>query len=323
VTALATVMPHPAELEAAGFLAVAALQAAAAVAVYLLPRDFQRANWLGGAIVGLGIFAVTACVYFNGERHGGPPYLNEFFYVWPAFYIGYFLRPRGVALGLALIAALYALVLSRLDLAWEEAFTRWVVTVTTVSFVAIVLRMLRARIDRLVGQLRETAQTDPLTMVLNRRGFDERMELELERARRNTAPLGLLMADLDHFKEVNDRFGHAAGDTVLACVGQALVLGCRSIDTVARIGGEEFAVLLPGTDAAGALDAAERLRAEIGRVEGDGVRGLTLSVGVVEFPRDGRTPEDLLEAADRALYAAKAEGRDRAVVYGRPENATA
>jgi two-component system cell cycle response regulator len=102
-------------------------------------------------------------------------------------------------------------------------------------------------------------------------------------------------------------------------VGQTLVLGCRSIDTVARIGGEEFAILLPVTGAQGGLELAERLRADVARVVDDGGRALTVSVGVVEFPRDGDTPKDLMRAADAAMYRAKALGRDRTVVSGSPE----
>jgi diguanylate cyclase (GGDEF)-like protein len=319
ITALATVMPHPAELDTAGFLVDGALQALAGLIILALPRDLRRARWLPGIVVVIGILAVTAAVYFNGERHGGPPFFNEFFYVWPAFYIGYFFAPRGIAASLVLLAALYAVVLDSIGLPTTEGITRWVVTVAVVSFTAIALHMLRRRIDRLVEQLRETARTDPLTMLLNRRGFDERFALELERARRSATPVALLVADLDHFKSLNDRFGHPAGDAALAAVGQTLVLGCRSIDTVARIGGEEFAILLPVTGALGGLELAERLRADVASVSDVSGHALTVSLGVVEFPRDGETPQELMRGADKAMYRAKALGRDRTVVCESPE----
>jgi diguanylate cyclase (GGDEF)-like protein len=319
ITALATFMPHPGELDTTAFLVNAGLQAVAGVIILALPRDVGRARWLPGAVVVIGILAVTAAVYYNGERQGGPPFFNEFFYVWPAFYIGYFFGPRAIAASLILLAGLYAGVLDSFSLPRSESVTRWIVTVSVVSFTAIALHMLRRRIDRLVEQLRETARTDPLTMLLNRRGFDERFVLELERARRADTPMALLVADLDRFKTLNDRFGHAAGDKALAAVGQTLVEGCRSIDTVARIGGEEFAILLPSTDASGGLELAERLRADVAHVNDAGGHPLTVSVGVVEFPRDGTTPEELMGAADQAMYRAKALGRDRTVVCGSPE----
>ncbi len=319
ITALATVIPHPGELDTAGFLIDGALQAVAGLILLALPRDLRRARWLPGMVVVIGILAVTAAVYFNGERHGGPPFFNEFFYVWPAFYIGYFFGPRGIAASLVLLAALYAGVLESIGAPTSEGITRWVVTVSVVAFTAIALHTLRRRIDRLVDQLRETARTDPLTMLLNRRGFDERFALELERARRTATPVALLVADLDRFKSLNDRFGHAAGDAALAQVGEMLVLGCRSIDTVARIGGEEFAILLPVTGAQGGLELADRLRSDVADVKDDGGRALTISVGVVEFPRDGETPHELMREADRAMYRAKALGRDRTVVRQSPE----
>ena len=103
-------------------------------------------------------------------------------------------------------------------------------------------------------------------MLLNRRGFEERFELEIERSRRTGAPVALLMGDLNGFKGLNDRFGHPAGDTALL-VAQSLALSCRRIDTVARVGAEEFAILLPATESEGGLEAAERLRREIEEAE--------------------------------------------------------
>jgi diguanylate cyclase (GGDEF)-like protein len=319
VPLLATMLPHPGQLDTVGFLVDGALQFVAGLIILALPRDLRRARWLPGAIVVVGILAVTAAVYFNGERHVGPPFFNEFFYVWPAFYFGYFFRPRGIAASLVLLSALYAGVLDSIGLPTSEAFTRWIVTVSVVAFTAIALHTLRRQIDRLLAQLRETARTDPLTMLLNRRGFDERFELELQRARRTATPVALLVADLDRFKTLNDRYGHAAGDAALVSVGQTLVLGCRSIDTVARIGGEEFAILLPVTGVHGGLELAERLRADVAGVTDEGGRALTISVGLVEFPRDGETPEGLMRGADEAMYRAKALGRDRTVVRGSPE----
>ena len=161
------------------------------------------------------------------------------------------------------------------------------------------------------------AVTDGLTGLANRRYFEERLASEVERTRRFPAPLGLMMLDIDHFKRVNDRFGHQAGDDVLRVVADALALGARDIDTPARYGGEELAVLLPGADVAGAMIAAERVRIAIESLD-TGVRDehgapvrVTVSLGVAalgEGPTDG---QELVAAADAALYRAKRAGRNR------------
>ncbi len=319
ITALGTVWPHPPELQEWGYWADVGLQLAAAAVVLTMPRAWARKPWVPAAIVIVGIAAVTIALYFNGERLGGPAVFNEFFYVWPAFYIGYFFKPRGMTALLVLIAVVYAAMLAVIGTHGSTAFSRWIVTVSVVSGAAVAMNVLRRSIDRLLERLREAARTDSLTMLLNRRGFDERFELELERSRRTGDPVGLLVGDLDRFKELNDRQGHPAGDMALALVGQTLALGCRKIDTIARIGGEEFAILLPATDCAGAQEAAERLRGEIAEVVDASGQELTISFGVAEFPMHGQIRHDLMHAADEALYAAKALGRDRSVISGSEE----
>jgi diguanylate cyclase (GGDEF)-like protein len=315
ITAVATVAPHSAQLDEAGFVVLAGLQLVCGLIVLTLPARLRGASWIPPAIVMAGVLAVTGAIYFNGERMGGPPGFNEFFYVWPAFYIGYFFKPRGIAASVALIGAGYAVVLNAIGATGAPAFTRWIVTLSVVAGVTVALHILRSHIDRLLGQLRDAARTDALTQLLNRRGFEERFELELERARRTGNPLTLLVGDLDRFKELNDRFGHAAGDATLVTVGQTLGSSARTIDTVARVGGEEFALLLPATDAEGGLEAAERLRLSVADAAGEDGAPLTISFGVAEVTHDEDTPPSLMLAADTALYAAKAAGRNRSVVH--------
>jgi diguanylate cyclase (GGDEF)-like protein len=139
--------------------------------------------------------------------------------------------------------------------------------------------------------------------------------LEIERGARTGEPLALLIGDIDHFKALNDRFGHAAGDEALTTIGRVLLRECRAIDTPARIGGEEFAVVLPATEATAALTTANRLRRAISAIRDGNGNPLTISFGVAEHPGDGSTAADLVAAADRALYAAKAAGRDCAKRY--------
>lgn len=159
--------------------------------------------------------------------------------------------------------------------------------------------------------------TDALTRLANRRRFDETLDREWRRARREGASLAVLMIDVDRFKLLNDRFGHARGDEVLQAIARSVEASLRRPgDLAARYGGEEFVAILPATDITGALVIAERIRA---RVEaGDGWNGLpsaTVSIGVsVVRPKTGWVPSDLVAAADKALYCAKNAGRNRVAV---------
>jgi diguanylate cyclase (GGDEF)-like protein len=318
----AALILHSPQAQVGWYWVLAALLLVAAAIVVALPPQVRAATWIPRMIVAAGILAISAGIYFNGERLGGPPAFSEFFYIWPAFYIGYFFTRRALAIWLLVIAAAYGGVLVAIDDTGVTGVTRWIVTMSVVSGAALALHVLRRHVDRLLTRLREAARTDPLTALLNRGGFDERFELEMDRARRTGDPFAILVGDLDRFKDLNDRFGHASGDTALVAVAQALANGSRSIDTVARVGGEEFALLLPASDATGGVEAAERLRVEISQIVASDGQPLTISFGVVEFPRHGETPEELLDAADGALYTAKALGRDR-TVSGEPERAPA
>jgi diguanylate cyclase (GGDEF)-like protein/PAS domain S-box-containing protein len=165
------------------------------------------------------------------------------------------------------------------------------------------------------------AHTDGLTGLLNRRSFDRALKREWKRTLREDSQMALMFIDVDHFKELNDRYGHTAGDDCLRAVAAAISGAVRATDTVARYGGEELAVILPACDLMGAVNLAEKVRLAIkslrlpnqGNPEGGG--WVTVSVGVAaEQARRGRTlkmPESLLLAADNALYKAKHEGRNQ------------
>lgn len=175
---------------------------------------------------------------------------------------------------------------------------------------------LQAYLHSLETRLAEAQQqvlTDPLTGVLNRRGFDLRLNEEFERARRYQAPLSLLLIDVDHFKEFNDTFGHVAGDETLRIVAQALNEGSRKHDIIARYGGEEFAVILPATGSDGAYVLAERLRRLVQQAAWP-LRPVTISVGSASLTDEMMSVCDLIERADQALYAAKRGGRNMCVV---------
>ena len=166
------------------------------------------------------------------------------------------------------------------------------------------------------ARLEVLAHTDPLTQVLNRRALTVRLASELERARRYDSVITLLMVDLDHFKAVNDTYGHLVGDEVLREVATLLQNEIRSVDVVARYGGEEFVVVLPETSLAGATTFAERIREHVSMTPFAGSLveplKLTASIGVSSYPSTAvNTVDDLFARADEALYRAKAEGRNR------------
>jgi diguanylate cyclase (GGDEF)-like protein len=141
------------------------------------------------------------------------------------------------------------------------------------------------------------------------------MQLEVARAQRTGGNVSLISGDLDHFKQINDRFGHQVGDDVLVEVARLLDRSARNTDAIARVGGEEFALLATDTDAPGAYITAERLRHRVHEALADRYPGLTISFGIASYPGDADSVDRLLRHADGALYAAKALGRDRVVLH--------
>jgi diguanylate cyclase (GGDEF)-like protein len=179
---------------------------------------------------------------------------------------------------------------------------------------------LTLRHQALVAEVERLATHDPLTGLSNRRSFEDVLDREIKRARRRNEPLTLAMVDIDHFKSVNDSFGHPTGDAVLRAVATALVVNTKSFDVVARLGGDEFAVILPTCAASDAPSVAERLR----RVCSEAAVTLqvTVSVGWAGCPEDGIDTLSLVAAADSALYAAKRAGRDRVAAASQVDAAT-
>jgi len=173
----------------------------------------------------------------------------------------------------------------------------------------------RGRIRALRTRISDAARSDPLTGLLNRRSFDELLDLEVERARRTGRPLSVLFGDLDNFAYVNEEQGHEAADAALELVARDLGKWKRRIDRAARIGGDEFALLLPETDEHGAHILAERLRRATHRSFGDAPVPLTICFGVASHPCHGGDSATLMRSAERAMLAAKQFGRDRSVVY--------
>jgi two-component system, cell cycle response regulator len=235
-------------------------------------------------------------------------------YVWVALGSAYLFSHRQVIVQVVLIAASYALVLGLTE-PLAHAAPRWLATIASTLAAAVLVGALRSKVSVIVSRLADAARTDPLTGLQNRRGFEENFGAEVERAAREGGQLAVVLGDLDHFKSLNDRLGHPAGDAALVRVGQLLLSGMRLPDSVARTGGEEFALLLPAAGGEMAWGIAERMRAAIeDAFRGDAVP-LTVSLGLASYPKDGETADALLAAADQALYAAKQLGRNRSVIY--------
>ena len=174
---------------------------------------------------------------------------------------------------------------------------------------------------RLVRRLEHLSHHDALTGLLNRRAIEYLLDREDQRLQRFGDPYAVLLIDVDHFKRINDRLGHAAGDAVLCAVARTLQLKAREVDRVARYGGEEFCVLLPHTVHEGAMQAAERLREAVQHTAipwNDELISVSVSTGVACAAAPGETLQSLLSRADEALYQAKAEGRNRVVASTPP-----
>jgi two-component system cell cycle response regulator len=189
------------------------------------------------------------------------------------------------------------------------------------TLMSVVVRELGGpiRITALVEEAQRLATVDPLTGLLNRRAFLGALDLELERSRRLSYPVSVLLLDIDHFKQLNDRHGHAFGDAVLAAFGNSLSRLLRKVDLVSRWGGEEFVATLSGTDPRGAETVAERLRSAVAAIElraADGTKvNVTASFGVATWNRsEGR--DSVIDRADRAMYDAKHSGRNRVRIAG-------
>jgi diguanylate cyclase (GGDEF)-like protein len=301
-------LPHGDDVDVPVAWAILAVCTACGLAMWGYGERFP--TWVFHAGLVLATVAITGAV----QSHDDPGADIEMLYLWIALYGFYFFGWRAALAHLALVGVGYAAVLAGQQ-GGDARVMDWLFTASGLLGAGWIVGLLRDRVVGLVDTLETAAVTDALTGLLNRDGFEAVISTELERARRHERQLALVVGDVDHFKQVNDRFGHQAGDTALELLGTILAEAIRRLDTIARIGGEEFAIVMPDADEQAAFLLAERLRRDVRESFNGTVAELTMSFGVAAFPKDAESSSRLLQAADRALYLAKALGRDRSVVY--------
>jgi diguanylate cyclase (GGDEF)-like protein/putative nucleotidyltransferase with HDIG domain len=310
LTFLSVALPHASDRDGLGLVLAAALAYATAAALLVgfdrLPMTTFKLFPVLGAVLATAVMASGGAIAVGAYG---------VFFFWVVLAACYFFGLRVALLHVAFCAACYGFVVLVAQPDAPLPALYWVMGTGTLLVAGVLMVLLRVQLERLVTRLASDAWTDPLTAISNRRAFDDAFAREVERSTRTGQPLGLVVLDLDWFKEVNDMLGHLAGDRALRRVAEVLRRETRGIDTVARLGGEEFAVLAPGAREEESLRMAERLRREVKATFADDAKPLTISCGIASFPSTGGSSSDLLRAADRALYAAKDLGRDRSVTY--------
>jgi diguanylate cyclase (GGDEF)-like protein/putative nucleotidyltransferase with HDIG domain len=259
---------------------------------------FQVVVAAGSVAASLGLYA-----WGHTSSYGPLPY------VWVTLFAFYFFALPAAVVHLVLAMTGYGFALTA-ESPPGSHLDGWLATTGTLLASGMFVAAMRDRVTDAIAGFAALAHRDVLTGLLNRRGFQELIDTELDRARRTDAALSLIVADLDGFRRVNDEHGRASGDEALRRVARTIRSCKRRYDAAARIGGEEFALLVPGSDAQGAYLLGERIRTQVA----EGGDGLTASLGIATFPVHGSSSVMLLYAADQALYAAKRLGGDRTVI---------
>jgi diguanylate cyclase (GGDEF)-like protein/putative nucleotidyltransferase with HDIG domain len=305
---LTVILPHPPSTNVLAMLAIIAN--AYVVAATLYTQAARLPAWTLQATLAWGSTLITGVAYFSGEA----PSPLVFFYLWVFLYASYFFSHRQTAVQILYVGLAYGALLAATAPASAIA-SWWLVGMGTLLVGAMVIMVMRTRVELLIARLYDAARTDSLTKLSNRRGFREQLDLELERARRHGSPMTVLVGDLDNFKDVNDLRGQRVGDLALQRVAKLLGDGERPTDATARVGGEQFALILPDTERLEAFALAERLRLTVREAFAEDPTPLTISFGLSIYPEQGETAASLIHAADQALYAAKESGRDRTVLH--------
>jgi diguanylate cyclase (GGDEF)-like protein len=303
VAALTIALPPAAERSEVAVGAAAAIAVVIGGVLLLIRRPVGDPTL--GVVAALGTVLITLGTYGGGSTSGTAD--NEMLYVWICLYSFYFFSLPHALGQLALVGVGYAVVLTSTPAA-DEALSRWLVTMATLAVAGLIVARLRSAVENMVGELTERAHVDSLTGALNRRGLEERAALELARAQRDATPVSMLAIDIDHFKSLNDGYGHSTGDDVLRFVAAAITRVTRAVDAVARLGGDEFVVILPGATVDDAAVIAGRLRDAVLGGSNGSIPPVTLSIGVASAQASSTTLEGVWHAADLAMYEAKRAG---------------
>lgn len=269
--------------------------------------------WALTAVAPVSVIVIGSLNLLTSDASAG----SQLFLLWPVLYAASFLSRRHTVLVLLEVLAVEALVMGLLQPV-DRALTDTLSLVLAFTMAAFAVLTFRVRVEVLLDALSAQAREDPLTGLPNRRAFDDHLQRLVAAAGRSGEPLSLLLVDVDRFKEVNDSRGHMIGDQVLCAVAGALRAGGREADIVARIGGDEFAIILPSCSLEDALPvgaaAADRVAARTTRMGAP----VSVSVGAATLPAGALTALELFAAADRALYASKHDGRQPAGEAIRP-----
>ena len=305
-----------AEASFAVSLGLCGFTACIAVINYAIPQHF-RTRWLVAIETWLMIAFITWILYYTA----GPGKVIAALYLLPIIVTALVLGRTVTMLQVALVAACYLFVNRAVDPAFlsPESLGHFAVDVAPMLLVAYTISMLSGDIVSAMNRVKANSDTDELTGLYNIRGFNALARHEFGQAARYHRGFSLMMIDSDHLKEINDTYGHAAGDQLIQTIANVTRNAVKSTDILARYGGDEFVCLLPGASQQSASQVAERIRQRLADeplvMEAETVR-ITVSIGVAAYPVHGNTLDNLSKSADRALYVSKARGRDCVTVYG-------
>lgn len=305
---LSAVLPHVPYRDRTAFLLVVA--DAYLVSVILFWQARRAPGWLTQIVLAGGTLHISAAVYFSGERPG--PLI--FFYLWVFLHSSYFFTRRQTGVQIGFVGICFAVLLISVSPSGGAA-QWWIIAMGTMLVAALLTGAMNKRTSSLLARLHDLINTDSLTGLANRRRYYEVLQYEVVRSARTKTDFTVIAGDLDGFKEVNDRLGHPAGDAVLRRVAHLLSQHARRSDTAARVGGEEFGLVLPDTKPAAAMLLAERLRRGLHAEFADDPVPITISFGIAAYSTRGPNSEAILAAADQALYEAKAAGGNRTLIH--------